>query len=109
MVVFIWTGDVAPFVGVHLIWLSTLIGVYASMMLMAFGCLGEDGRGCLSISGFGCERLPILMERLGKSFRNGQGLLCNITMIMRDYFNAIFARPYIYTISDVHQAMRSNV
>jgi 8-amino-7-oxononanoate synthase len=59
------------------------------------GCLGEDGRGCLSLAGLDAERLPILVGTFGKAFGTA-GAFVATSHDYADYLTQ-FARPYIYT------------
>ena len=65
--VFSMDGDVAP-----LLELSRLARQHEWMFMMddahGLGCLGEQGKGCLSLSGLNANSLPILVGTFGKAF-----------------------------------------
>lgn len=92
--VFSMDGDVAP-----LSELSNLAIKHDWMFMVddahGLGCLGEDGRGCLSLAGLDAERLPILVGTFGKAFGTAGAFVAT----SHDYANYLtqFARPYIYT------------
>jgi 8-amino-7-oxononanoate synthase len=92
--VFSMDGDVAP-----LSELSNLAIKHDWMFMVddahGLGCLGEDGRGCLSLAGLDAERLPILVGTFGKAFGTAGAFVAT----SHDYADCLtqFARPYIYT------------
>lgn len=92
--VFSMDGDVAP-----LSELSNLAIKHDWMFMVddahGLGCLGEDGRGCLSLAGLDAERLPILIGTFGKAFGTA-GAFVATSHDYADYLTQ-FARPYIYT------------
>ena len=92
--VFSMDGDVAP-----LSELSNLAIKHDWMFMVddahGLGCLGEDGRGCLSLAGLDAERLPILVGTFGKAFGTA-GAFVATSHDYADYLTQ-FARPYIYT------------
>jgi 8-amino-7-oxononanoate synthase len=92
--VFSMDGDVAP-----LSELSNLAIKHDWMFMVddahGLGCLGEDGRGCLSLAGLDAERLPILVGTFGKAFGTA-GAFVATSHEYADYLTQ-FARPYIYT------------
>jgi 8-amino-7-oxononanoate synthase len=92
--VFSMDGDVAP-----LSELSSLAIKHDWMFMVddahGLGCLGEDGRGCLSLAGLDAERLPILVGTFGKAFGTA-GAFVATSHEYADYLTQ-FARPYIYT------------
>tara|TARA_R110001632_G_scaffold7435_2_gene29721 strand:- start:35813 stop:36994 length:1182 start_codon:yes stop_codon:yes gene_type:complete len=92
--VFSMDGDVAP-----LSELSNLAIKHDWMFMVddahGLGCLGEDGRGCLSLAGLDAERLPILIGTFGKAFGTA-GAFVATSHEYADYLTQ-FARPYIYT------------
>jgi 8-amino-7-oxononanoate synthase len=92
--VFSMDGDVAP-----LSELSNLAIKHDWMFMVddahGLGCLGEDGRGCLSLAGVDAERLPILVGTFGKAFGTA-GAFVATSHEYADYLTQ-FARPYIYT------------
>ncbi|WP_392384962.1 8-amino-7-oxononanoate synthase [Marinomonas primoryensis] len=92
--VFSMDGDIAP-----LSELSNLAIKHDWMFMVddahGLGCLGEDGRGCLSLAGLDAERLPILVGTFGKAFGTA-GAFVATSHDYADYLTQ-FARPYIYT------------
>ncbi|GAA0222503.1 8-amino-7-oxononanoate synthase [Marinomonas primoryensis] len=92
--VFSMDGDVAP-----LSELSSLAIKHDWMFMVddahGLGCLGEDGRGCLSLASLDAERLPILVGTFGKAFGTA-GAFVATSHEYADYLTQ-FARPYIYT------------
>lgn len=92
--VFSMDGDIAP-----LSELSNLAIKHDWMFMVddahGLGCLGEDGRGCLSLAGLDAERLPLLVGTFGKAFGTA-GAFVATSHEYADYLTQ-FARPYIYT------------
>jgi len=92
--VFSMDGDVAP-----LSELSNLAIKHDWMFMVddahGLGCLGEDGRGCLSLADLDAERLPILVGTFGKAFGTA-GAFVATSHDYADYLTQ-FARPYVYT------------
>jgi 8-amino-7-oxononanoate synthase len=92
--VFSMDGDVAP-----LLELSRLASKHDWMFMVddahGLGCLGENGRGCLSLSGLNANSLPILVGTFGKAFGTA-GAFVATSHDYADYLTQ-FARPYVYT------------
>lgn len=94
--VFSMDGDVAPLAD-----LSSLAARHDWLFMVddahGLGCLGEDGRGCLSLEGLDARRLPILVGTFGKAFGTA-GAFVATSHDIADYLTQ-FARPYVYTTS----------
>lgn len=94
--VFSMDGDVAP-----LLELSRLARQHEWMFMVddahGLGCLGEQGKGCLSLSGLNANSLPILVGTFGKAFGTAGAFVAT----SHDYAEYLtqFARPYVYTTS----------
>ncbi|ETI61535.1 8-amino-7-oxononanoate synthase [Marinomonas profundimaris] len=92
--VFSMDGDVAP-----LAELSKLAIEHDWMFMVddahGLGCLGEEGKGCLSLAGLDAATLPILVGTFGKAFGTA-GAFVATSHDYADYLTQ-FARPYIYT------------
>ena len=92
--VFSMDGDIAP-----LAELSQLASQYGWMLMVddahGVGCLGERGRGCLSLEGMDAKSLPILVGTFGKAFGTA-GAFVATSHDYADYLTQ-FARPYVYT------------
>ena len=94
--VFSMDGDIAP-----LDQLSQLASQHGWMFMVddahGLGCLGESGRGCLSLEGMDAKRLPILVGTFGKAFGTAGAFVAT----SHDYAEYLtqFARPYVYTTS----------
>lgn len=61
------------------------------------GCLGENGRGSLSLEGLDSHSVPILVGTFGKAFGTS-GAFVATSHDIADYLTQ-FARPYVYTTS----------
>ncbi|MCW4629357.1 MULTISPECIES: 8-amino-7-oxononanoate synthase [Marinomonas] len=94
--VFSMDGDIAP-----LLELSRLARKHEWMFMVddahGLGCLGEQGKGCLSLSGLNANSLPILVGTFGKAFGTAGAFVAT----SHDYAEYLtqFARPYVYTTS----------
>jgi len=92
--VFSMDGDIAP-----LAELSQLANQYGWMLMVddahGLGCIGERGRGCLSLEGLEAKSLPILVGTFGKAFGTA-GAFVATSHDYADYLTQ-FARPYVYT------------
>ena len=92
--VFSMDGDLAP-----LAELSKLAMERDWMFMVddahGLGCLGEDGKGCLSLAGLDAQQLPILIGTFGKAFGTA-GAFVATSHDYADYLTQ-FARPYVYT------------
>ncbi|RBP81763.1 8-amino-7-oxononanoate synthase [Marinomonas rhizomae] len=92
--VFSMDGDIAPLAD-----LSQLANQHDWMFMVddahGLGCLGENGRGCLSLAGLDAASLPILVGTFGKSFGTAGAFVAT----SHDYAEYLtqFARPYVYT------------
>lgn len=60
-----------------------------------FGCLGENGGGCLEHFSLTQEQVPILMGTLGKAFGSFGAFVAGSETLIESLIQ--FARPYIYT------------
>ncbi|MCV2401405.1 8-amino-7-oxononanoate synthase [Marinomonas sp. C2222] len=94
--VFSMDGDIAP-----LAELSELASRYQWMFMVddahGVGCLGDLGRGSLSLAGLDSQSLPILMGTFGKAFGTS-GAFVATSHEYAEYLTQ-FARPYVYTTS----------
>ncbi|MBJ7536815.1 8-amino-7-oxononanoate synthase [Marinomonas transparens] len=92
--VFSMDGDLAPLSA-----LSRLAAEHQWMFMVddahGLGCLGENGRGSLSLEGLDSASLPILVGTFGKAFGTA-GAFVATSHDYADYLTQ-FARPYIYT------------
>lgn len=92
--IFSMDGDVAP-----LAELSQLASDHDWMFMVddahGLGCLGENGKGSLSLAGLNSSSLPILVGTFGKAFGTA-GAFVATSHDYADYLTQ-FARPYIYT------------
>lgn len=61
------------------------------------GCLGENGRGSLSLEGLDSHSVPVLVGTFGKAFGTS-GAFVATSHDIADYLTQ-FARPYVYTTS----------
>ena len=59
------------------------------------GCLGDAGRGCMSLAGLNAQTMPILVGTFGKAFGTA-GAFVATSHDFADYLTQ-FARPYVYT------------
>lgn len=94
--VFSMDGDLAP--------LAELAGLAQEMGWLfmvddahGLGCLGENGRGSLSLEGLDSHSVPVLVGTFGKAFGTS-GAFVATSHDIADYLTQ-FARPYVYTTS----------
>ena len=94
--IFSMDGDLAPLAD-----LSRLASDHSWMFMVddahGLGCMGENGKGSLSLTGLNSTSLPILVGTFGKAFGTS-GAFVATSHDYADYLTQ-FARPYIYTTS----------
>ncbi|GGB88330.1 8-amino-7-oxononanoate synthase [Marinobacterium zhoushanense] len=62
-----------------------------------FGCLGQQGGGCVEHFGLGIDEVPVLMGTLGKAFGTAGAFVAGSETLIETLIQ--FARSYIYTTS----------